>query len=102
MPVPCPILVVAPCLPGSWLMKLLASAARATVVAALAVLRFSTPIVPITPGPDARYVARTTWLQPADPMADEIRDPTSSAPQLVPLLSAVRTTLVLPTVNEIG
>ena len=40
--------------PVSWLMKSLASAERAAVVAAFAVLRFSTPIVPIRPGEEAR------------------------------------------------
>ncbi len=87
---------------ASWLMKSLASAERTAVAAALAVLRLSTPIVPIRPSDEARYVARSTWSQPADPIADWMRDPTSSAAQLVVLLSTIRATLVPPAVKVAG
>src|SRR5215471_10920677 len=93
MPVPWPIFWVGPLLAVIWLMKLLASADCTTVLALAAVVRLSTPIVPISPWLADRYVARATWLQPAVLTATCRLAPLIAPRQLLLRLVAVLTTV---------
>src|SRR5215472_11944999 len=97
MPVPWPIFWVAPLPPGSWLMKSFASADCHAVLALAAVVRLSTPIVPISPWLADRYVARATWLQPAQLIAV-----CSVAPMIAPEQSVLMPVTTLVTVAPLA